>query len=76
MELNGISCLEIEELAIDKPQIVCSCSFSYRLTEYQELSQASTLGQYDLFEFSDDGQATKNKALMNIVDQINNRYFC
>jgi len=40
MELNGISCLALEEIAPDKQQIVCSRSFSRRLTEYLELSQA------------------------------------
>ncbi|MDD1612144.1 MAG: Y-family DNA polymerase [Methylococcaceae bacterium] len=40
MELNGISCLELEEITPDKKQIVCSRSFSRRLTEYRELSEA------------------------------------
>lgn len=40
MELNGISCLELDEIAPDKQQIVCSRSFSRRLTEYKELSAA------------------------------------
>ncbi|PPD43823.1 MAG: DNA polymerase V subunit UmuC [Methylobacter sp.] len=40
MELNGISCLELEEIAPDKQQIVCSRSFSHRLTQYRELSEA------------------------------------
>ena len=40
MELNGIPCLELEEIAPDKQQIVCSRSFSHRLTQYRELSQA------------------------------------
>ena len=40
MELNGIACLALEEIAPDKQQIVCSRSFSRRLTEYSELSQA------------------------------------
>jgi DNA polymerase V len=40
MELNGIPCLELEEIAPDKKQIVCSRSFSRRLTDYSELSQA------------------------------------
>lgn len=40
MELNGIPCLELEEIAPDKQQIVCSRSFSRRLTDYSELSQA------------------------------------
>lgn len=40
MELNGIQCLELEEIAPDKQQIVCSRSFSRRLTELHELSAA------------------------------------
>jgi DNA polymerase V len=40
MELNGISCLALEEMASDKQQIVCSRSFSRRLTEYRELAEA------------------------------------
>jgi DNA polymerase V len=40
LELNGIPCLELEEIAPDKQQIVCSRSFSRRLTEYKELSSA------------------------------------
>jgi DNA polymerase V len=40
LELNGVPCLELEEIAPDKQQIVCSRSFSRRLTDYRELSQA------------------------------------
>ncbi len=40
LELNGIPCLELEEIEPDKQQIVCSRSFSRRLTEYKELSSA------------------------------------
>jgi DNA polymerase V len=40
MELNGIPCLDLEEIAPDKQQIVCSRSFSRRLTEYRELAEA------------------------------------
>ena len=40
MELNGTTCLELEEISPNKQQIVCSRSFSRRLTQYQELSQA------------------------------------
>lgn len=40
MELNGIACLELEEIAPDKQQIVCSRSFSRKLTTLQELSPA------------------------------------
>ncbi|WP_340124232.1 Y-family DNA polymerase [Methylobacter svalbardensis] len=42
LELNGIACLELEEISPDKQQIVCSRSFSRRLTEYKELSAALT----------------------------------
>lgn len=40
LELNGISCLALEEIAPAKQEIVCSRSFSRRLTEYRELSEA------------------------------------
>jgi DNA polymerase V len=40
LELNGIACQELEEIAPDKQQIVCSRSFGRRLTEYTELSAA------------------------------------
>jgi DNA polymerase V len=40
LELNGIPCLELEAIAPDKQQIVCSRSFSRRLTEYRELAEA------------------------------------
>lgn len=40
MELNGIPCLDLEAIAPDKQQIVCSRSFSRRLTEYRELAEA------------------------------------
>jgi DNA polymerase V len=40
MELNGTTCLELEEISPNKQQIVCSRSFSRRLTQYQELSKA------------------------------------
>jgi DNA polymerase V len=40
MELNDIPCLELEEIAPNKQQIVCSRSFSRRLTEYGELPEA------------------------------------
>lgn len=39
-ELNGIACLELEDVAPDKQQIVCSRSFSRRLTERYELAAA------------------------------------
>jgi DNA polymerase V len=40
LELNGIPCLEWEEVAPDKQQIVSSRSFSRRLTTYEELTEA------------------------------------
>ena len=40
MELNGTPCLELEAISPNKQQIVCSRSFSRRLTQYQELSRA------------------------------------
>jgi len=40
LELNGIACLELEEIAPDKQQIVCSRSFSRKLTDCGELSRA------------------------------------
>jgi len=40
MELNGIPCLEWEEIAPDKQQIISSRSFSRRLTTYEELAEA------------------------------------
>jgi DNA polymerase V len=40
LELNGIPCLELEEISPDKQQIVCSRSFSRRLTEFSEVSEA------------------------------------
>jgi Nucleotidyltransferase/DNA polymerase involved in DNA repair len=40
LELNGISCMELEEIAPDKQQIVCSRSFSRKLTDCRELSAA------------------------------------
>ena len=40
MELNGTACMELEDITPNKQQIVCSRSFSRRLTNYDELSQA------------------------------------
>ncbi len=40
MELNGITCLSIEEIAPDKQQIVCSRSFRHALTTYDSLMMA------------------------------------
>jgi len=39
-ELNGVSCLELDDIAPDKQQIVCSRSFSRRLIERHELAAA------------------------------------
>lgn len=39
-ELRGQPCLEVEELAAAKQQILCSRSFSSRITEYEHLRQA------------------------------------
>ena len=161
LELNGIPCLELEEIAPDKQQIVCSRSFSRRLTEYRELFAAlaefcsraaeklrrqqsvtgcitvfirtnpfnqqepqyqrsasikldaatqdtraiiatanrlladicktgygyqkcgvqlsdikpeSAPGQFELFDFADNGLPTENRPLMKVVDQINRRF--
>jgi DNA polymerase V len=40
MELNGITCLSLEDITPDKQQIVCSRSFKRHLTKYQELADA------------------------------------
>ena len=40
MELNGTPCLDLDDISPDKQQIVCSRSFSRRLTTCHELSQA------------------------------------
>ncbi|WP_439953291.1 DinB/UmuC family translesion DNA polymerase, partial [Escherichia coli] len=39
-ELRGESCLELEEFAPVKQEIVCSRSFGERLTEYDDVRQA------------------------------------
>ncbi|NWA62954.1 translesion error-prone DNA polymerase V subunit UmuC [Pantoea sp. B9002] len=39
-ELRGEPCLELEELAPTKQQIVCSRSFGSRITEYMDMRQA------------------------------------
>lgn len=39
-ELRGESCLELEEFAPAKQEIVCSRSFGGRITEYEEMRQA------------------------------------
>jgi len=40
MELNGISCIEIEEAAPSKKQILTSRSFGKKISEYKEVEQA------------------------------------
>ncbi|MBL1753421.1 DNA polymerase IV, partial [Klebsiella pneumoniae] len=39
-ELNGESCLSLEEAPPTKQQIVCSRSFGVKITEYESLRQA------------------------------------
>lgn len=39
-ELRGESCLELEEFAPVKQEIVCSRSFGERITEYDDVRQA------------------------------------
>ena len=161
MELNGTACFPLEEISANKQQIVCSRSFSRRLTEYKQLfealaefcsraaeklrrqhsvtgcisifirtspfnsqepqyqrsatikllaatqdtrtlitaadrllkeifktgygyqkcgvqlskiSSASTSGQFELFDFSDNNLPTENRPLMTTIDQINRRF--
>ncbi|PCR06332.1 DNA polymerase IV, partial [Klebsiella pneumoniae] len=38
-ELNGESCLSLEEAPPTKQQIVCSRSFGVKITEYESLRQ-------------------------------------
>jgi DNA polymerase V len=40
MELNGESCLDLEDVAPDKQQIICSRSFSRKLSTLDELNNA------------------------------------
>ncbi len=40
LELSGVSCFQLEEISANKQQIVCSRSFSRRLTEYKDLFEA------------------------------------
>ena len=40
MELNGVSCIELEPMSPDKQQIVCSRSFGQPLTSVADISQA------------------------------------
>ncbi|MEG3111736.1 translesion error-prone DNA polymerase V subunit UmuC [Pantoea sp. T14] len=39
-ELRGEPCLELDEYSPSKQQIMCSRSFGYRITEYEEMHQA------------------------------------
>jgi DNA polymerase V len=39
-ELNGISCIALDEIEPDRKQIICSRSFGSTLSEYGELAQA------------------------------------
>ncbi|MGG7879632.1 Y-family DNA polymerase [Klebsiella aerogenes] len=39
-ELHGEPCLELEEFAPVKQEIICSRSFGHRITEYEEMRQA------------------------------------
>lgn len=39
-ELNGESCLKLEDITPTKKQIVCSRSFGQRITEYQHMREA------------------------------------
>jgi len=40
LELNGVSCFQLEEISANKQQIVCSRSFGRRLTGYKDLFEA------------------------------------
>ena len=40
LELNGIGCMSLEDISPDKQQIVCSRSFSRKLIDFKELSEA------------------------------------
>ncbi len=40
LELQGVACLELEEVIPPRQQIVCSRSFKYRLSEWSDLHQA------------------------------------
>lgn len=42
MELNGVSCLTLDEIAPTKQQIVCSRSFKNRITDFSILAEALT----------------------------------
>lgn len=40
LELQGVACLDLEEVTPPRQQIVCSRSFKYRLSEWSDLYQA------------------------------------
>jgi len=90
MELNGIACIELEDITPNKQQIVCSRSFSRRLTTYDELSQAlsefccraaeklrrqhSVTDCISIFIRTDDSLPKENRLLMDTLDHINRRF--
>ena len=41
-ELNGVSCIELEEVRADRQQVLCSRSFGVRVTEYKDMRHALT----------------------------------
>ena len=41
-ELNGVSCIELEEVQADRQQVLCSRSFGVRVTEYKDMQHALT----------------------------------
>lgn len=42
LELQGIPCIELEEVRADRQQVLCSRSFGVRVTEFQDLRAAVT----------------------------------
>lgn len=41
-ELQGVSCIELEEVRADRQQVLCSRSFGVRVTEFQDMRSAIT----------------------------------
>ena len=41
-ELNGVSCIELEEVQADRQQVLCSRSFGVRVTEFKDMRHALT----------------------------------
>lgn len=41
-ELQGVSCIELEEARADRQQVLCSRSFGVRVTEFQDMRSAIT----------------------------------